>query len=213
MERDLLSSLTVGFAEANGNHHTTRIARSANSPSDQDLIDAVLVGDTTQFDGLVSRYSDRIYHFILKNIRQTAIAEELTQETFVEAYRKLPAFKGEAKFSSWLFGIALNRARNYFNRSPDRHRCYLPVEVVSHSIPADGNPVQYLERKQALLALQQAIDALPPELQEGLILVVLEELSYEEAAQVMGIPIGTVKSRVHRARDLLRGSMKPNLDG
>jgi RNA polymerase sigma-70 factor, ECF subfamily len=213
MEQDLLSTLTAGFAEAGGNHRTTMIASSANSPSDQDLIDAVLVGDTARFDGLVSRYSDRIYRFILKNIGQTAIAEELTQETFVEAYRKLPTFKGEAKFSSWLFGIALNRVRNYINRSPDRHHYYLPVEVLRHDITADGNPAQCLERKQSLLALQQAIYTLPTELQEGLILVVLEGLSYEEAAQIMGIPIGTVKSRVHRARDLLRESMKPNLDG
>jgi RNA polymerase sigma-70 factor, ECF subfamily len=213
MEQDLLSTLTAGFAEAGGNHRTTMIASSANSPSDQDLIEAVLVGDTARFDGLVSRYSDRIYRFILKNLGQTAIAEELTQETFVEAYRKLPTFKGEAKFSSWLFGIALNRVRNYINRSPDRHRCSLPVEVLRHGITAAGNPVQCLERKQALLALQQAIYTLPTELQEGLILVVLEELSYEEAAQILGIPIGTVKSRVHRARDMLRESMKANLDG
>jgi RNA polymerase sigma-70 factor (ECF subfamily) len=213
MEQDLLSSLTVGFAEANGNHHTPRMASPANSPGDQDLIDAVLVGDTARFDGLVSRYSNPIYRFILKNTRQTAIAEELTQETFVEAYRKLPTFKGEARFSSWLFGIALNRVRNYINRSPDRHRCYLPVEVLGRGVTADGNPVQSLERKQALLALQRAIYTLPTDLREGLILVGLEGLSYEEAAQIMGIPIGTVKSRVHRARDMLRESMKPSLDG
>ncbi len=84
--------------------------------SDGTLIEAVLVGDASQFEALVRRYSHGIYRFLLKHVGSAALAEDLAQETFVEAYRHLATFKGEAKFSTWLYGIALNRLRNYLNR-------------------------------------------------------------------------------------------------
>ena len=212
MGQDLLSTPSSGCAEASKNHQMTTFASSDNYPSEQELIDMAVAGDATGFNGIVSRYSNRIYRFILKNLGNTAVAEDLTQETFVEAYRKLPAFKGEAKFSTWLFGIALNRVRNYVNRSPDRRRDCIPAEILCHADTADGNPIGFLEKKRTLLALQRAIYTLPTKLRESLILVVLEELSYEEAAQIMGIATGTVKSRVHRARNMLRESMKLGFD-
>ena len=181
---------------------------AAQSERDQPLSDAVLAGDPAQFNGLVRRYANRLYRFILKHVEDTAVAEDLTQETFVEAYRQLPKFRGEAKFSTWLFGIALNKVRNYINRSPDWRQRHSPMPVLCPDLVSDGNPMQLLERKQTLLALQRAIETLPIELHESLILVVMEELSYEEAAPLLGIPVGTLKSRVHRARDLLRRSMR-----
>jgi RNA polymerase sigma factor (sigma-70 family) len=132
---------------------------------DRVLIDAVLAGDAIQFEGLVLRYSSGVYRFILKNVGSTAIAEDLTQETFVEAYRNLATFKADAKFSTWLFGIALNRLRKHLNRSPDRHHDYLftddaiettkrheiEVEVV---LPQEN--INYIDLEQ----LQMAIDNL-----------------------------------------------------
>jgi RNA polymerase sigma-70 factor, ECF subfamily len=196
---------------------TTRAAIPPDHPaqpeSDQQLIDAVLAGDPAQFNGLVMRYANRLYRFILKNIGHAALAEDLAQETFVEAYRQLPTFRGEAKFSTWLFGIAVNKIRNYINRSPDGRQQHSPMRIPRSNPASDGNPTQLLEKKQTLLALQQAIETLPTELRESLILVAMEELPYEEAAQLLGIPVGTLKSRVHRARDLLRQSMRLDVDG
>ena len=196
---------------------TTRAAISPDHPaqpeSDQPLIDAVLAGDPAQFNGLVMRYANRLYRFILKNVGHAALAEDLAQETFVEAYRQLPTFRGEAKFSTWLFGIALNKIRNYINRSPDGRQQHSPMRILRSDPASDGNPTQLLEKKQTLLALQQAMETLPTELRESLILVAMEELPYEEAAQLLGIPVGTLKSRVHRARDLLRRSMRLEADG
>jgi RNA polymerase sigma-70 factor (ECF subfamily) len=95
---------------------------------------------------LVSRYSSQVYRFILKNVGNTIIAEDLTQETLVEAYRKLATFKAEAKFSTWLFSIALNRLRNHLNRSPDRRYDHLSAESLYLTIANEGNPVQCLEK-------------------------------------------------------------------
>jgi RNA polymerase sigma-70 factor (ECF subfamily) len=196
---------------------TTRAATPPDHPaqpeSDQPLIDAVLAGDSAQFNGLVTRYANRLYRFILKNVGHAALAEDLAQETFVEAYRQLPTFRGEAKFSTWLFGIALNKIRNYINRSLDCRQRHFPMRILRSDPASDGNPTQLLEKKQTLLALQRAIETLPTELHESLILVAMEELPYEEAARILGIPVGTLKSRVHRARDLLRLSMRLEADG
>jgi RNA polymerase sigma-70 factor (ECF subfamily) len=181
---------------------------AAQPERDQPLIDAVLAGDPAQFNGLVRRYANPLYRFILKHVGHAAVAEDLTQETFVEAYRQLPTFRGKAKFLTWLFGIALNKVRNYIYRSPDWRQPHSRAPVLGPDLVNDGNPPQVLERKQTLLALQRAIDMLPTELRESLILVAMEELPYEQAAPLLGIPVGTLKSRVHRARDLLRRSMR-----
>jgi RNA polymerase sigma-70 factor (ECF subfamily) len=183
-------------------------SRAAQPESDQPLIDAVLAGDTTQFNGLVTRHANRLYRYILKNVGHTAGAEDLTQETFVEAYRQLSTFRGEAEFATWLFGIALNKIRNYINRSPDVRQRHSHMRVLSLDFARDADPTQLLEKKQTLMALQQAIKTLPIDLRESLILVAMEELPYERAAQILDIPVGTLKSRVHRARELLRQSMQ-----
>jgi RNA polymerase sigma-70 factor (ECF subfamily) len=183
-------------------------SHAAQPESDQRLIDAVLAGDTAQFNGLVMRHANRLYRSILKNVEHTAVAEDLTQETFVEAYRQLSTFRGEAEFVTWLFGIALNKIRNYINRSPDVRRHHSHLRVLSLDFVRNDNPTQILEKKQTLMALQQAIEMLPTALRESLILVVMEELPYERAAQLLEIPVGTLKSRVYRARELLRQNMQ-----
>ena len=182
--------------------------RAAQSESDQPLIDAVLAGDTAQFNSLVMRYANRLYHFILKNVGHVPFAQDLTQETLLEAYRQLSTFRGEATFSTWLFGIALNKVRNYINRSPDWRQQHSHIRVLYPDFTNHGDPTQLLETKQTLQALQRAIETLPMPLRESLILVVMEELPYETAAQILAIPVGTLKSRVHRSRELLKQSMR-----
>jgi RNA polymerase sigma factor (sigma-70 family) len=111
-----------------------------------------------------------------------------------------------------LYGIALNRLRNYLKRSPDFHSDHLAAELLALTTARDNNPIQHIEEKQRLLALQRAITDLSPELREVIMLVALEEPPYEAAAQIIGIPIGTVKSCMHRARSLLRERMAATLE-
>jgi RNA polymerase sigma-70 factor (ECF subfamily) len=231
MHPDLLPTPPLGFPEGNADYHLAKTAGSGDPTAnpavrnevppegsaptatpDRVLIDAVLAGDAIQFEGLVLRYSSWVYRFILKNVGSTAIAEDLTQETFVEAYRKLATFKAEAKFSTLLFGIALNRLRNHLNRSPDHRNDHLSTEILYLTIASESNPSHSLEKKQRLLMLQRAITGLSTELREVITLVALEELSYEAAAHIIGIPVGTVKSRMHRARSLLRESIASALE-
>jgi RNA polymerase sigma factor (sigma-70 family) len=192
MHPDLVPMLPFGFPDGHEDYHLAKtsgpgdptanpavlneVLPGGSAPMatpDRVLIDAVLAGDAIQFEGLVLRYSSWVYRFILKNVGSTAIAEDLTQETFVEAYRKLAAFKAEAKFSTWLFGIALNRLRNHLNRSPDRRHDHLSAEILYLTIASESNPLHCLEKKQRLLTLQltfrtlfrssEAILAEPPE--------------------------------------------------
>ena len=192
MDSDLLPKPTPEFPGATKDGYDASITESRcdaiQTDSDRTLIEAVLVGDASQFESLVQRYSPGIYRFLLKHAGSAAIAEDLAQETFVEAYRHLASFKGESKFSTWLYGLALNRLRNSRNRSPDRHSDHLAAELLVFTTARDNNPIQHLEEQQRLLALQRAITDLPPELREVIMLVALEELSYQWCALAALMP-------------------------
>jgi RNA polymerase sigma-70 factor (ECF subfamily) len=171
--------------------------------SDQSLVAAVLDGDADCFSLLVTRHQDRVYRFILKNINHAADAQDLAQDTFVEAYLNLPSFRGDSGFSTWLFGIALNRIRNYVNRAPERRFNHVSVDFLCELMSTADNPSIALEKRELLLAVRQGMDRLPPDLRQILILVSFEKISYKEAAELLNIPMGTVKSRLNRAREVL----------
>ena len=172
--------------------------------SEQDLINTVLNGDLQAFEVVVRRYGDRMYRFILKYIADRATAEDLTQETFISAFQTLDRFNFQAKFSTWLFGIALNKIRNYYNRSPEARYEFVSVERLHNFKSPDRSPQQVLEEKNIILAVQRRIEQLPADMREILILAALEGFSYEEIAQILHIPVGTVKSKLFRARELIR---------
>lgn len=169
---------------------------------------AARAGDASAFAELVREHHARVWRFILKQVHNPADAEELAQETFLAAWRGLGSFQGNSRFSTWLLGIALNLSRNHCNRSPGRHEATLPEGEHLDALLVDENdPAERVHRKQLLRALDRALARLPQELRETTLLVRLEGLSMEEAAELLAIPAGTVKSRLSRARSLLLQSM------
>jgi RNA polymerase sigma-70 factor, ECF subfamily len=175
---------------------------------DQLIIESVLKGDVNRFEALVLKYRDKLFRFLIKNVRETDLAEDLTQEAFVEAFRSLGKFRRESSFSTWLIGIALNLSRNHFRKNRKKLEQVLLPENKADQNSYGDNPLDVLMKKKLLIGLEDEIHNLPEELRESLILISLEEYSYEETAKIVGIPIGTVKSRVFRAREMLREAMK-----
>lgn len=175
------------------------------------LATAACDGDAQAFHQLVERHRNRIYRFLLKHAISSAEAEELTQDVFLQAYLALPTFKGNSRFLSWLTGIALNLVRNFTTRSPWRLMeiggdaiAENEDSAASSGAVCSGNPEHAAAFSAALAALAGCLGRLPTDARECLMLVCVEELSYEEAAIVLCEPVGSVKSRVNRSRKLLR---------
>jgi RNA polymerase sigma-70 factor (ECF subfamily) len=175
----------------------------SNEENERIIIDAVIAGDSDQFDLLVTKYRDRVFRFILKG-DGTGSAEDLTQETFLEAYKNLKKFQGRSKFSTWLFGIALNLSRNHYNRSPENQFQTLSMEYFTNLPSNDESLPKILEDKKYMFDLKRQIDALDDPLREVLFLCSIEGLPYAEVAELLQIPEGTVKSRLYTARKTLR---------
>ena len=177
-------------------------------PEDILLIKKVIAGDVDQFNIFVDLYQDRIFKFFIKRFNDPVTAADLAQDVFVEAYRKLCNFQGNSKFSTWLFGIALNIARNYSNRSPDMRMKSNPIPLSTASTDKGENYLEDFLREKSLLVFKKEMDNLPDDLREALLMVSFEEFTYMETAAIINIPIGTVKSRVYKARQLLQDAMK-----
>jgi RNA polymerase sigma-70 factor (ECF subfamily) len=160
--------------------------------------------DEAIFRKLVQDHRHRLYRFVVKHIGWSSDAEDITQQAFVEAAHSFATFKGESELSTWLYGIAMNLVRNYLSRAPHRRYTFEDDEVLNETASHNPDPSRQLQNTQAVRALQAALDDLPPEMRDVLLLVAYEELSYEDAAIMMSIPVGTVRSRVSRARATLR---------
>ena len=174
--------------------HSVEPARGLDDDVDQEQL----------FRDLVSRHQRRLYNFVLKNIGNPSDAEEIAQQAFVEAAASLRTFRGESELSSWLYGIAMNLVRNHLSRAPHRRYTIEDESVLETHVSPDAGPLTRLESARMLESLRRELDELPPDMRDVLLLVAVEDLSYEEAAVMLSIPIGTVRSRVSRARDALR---------
>lgn len=180
---------------------------------DHELVERARAGERAAFDLLVARYQRRLLRLVLRLLRDPAEAEDVVQETFLKAYRALPRFRGEAAFYTWLYRIALNGARNAILRRRQRSA---PHGVAPSQLPAPvpeiGTPESMLLSKQVMLAIDAALEALPLELRTAIVLREIEGLSYEEIAQIMECPLGTVRSRIFRAREAIARRLRPLLD-
>lgn len=132
----------------------------------------------------------------------------MTQDTFLEVYRNLHRFQGASKFSTWVMGIALNISRNYRSRAPERRYQFQSDEVLERYSDSGPTPHAQAHINEAVQAVQQGLDELPGDLREALVLVAMEGMSYEQAAEVAGVPVGTAKNRVFRARRMLRDMLR-----
>jgi len=161
-------------------------------------------GDKAAFSVLVECHQNRLYRFILKNVHCPAQARDLAQESLLQAYLCLDSFNGSARFSTWLTGIALNLTRNHLNRGPQRLFIDDGEEHLSSMSNTLDDPSLRHQKNTEMAALAEAIADLPADMRECLVLVALEGHSYEEATQLLAVPVGTVKSRICRARQKLR---------
>lgn len=161
----------------------------------------------THLHGLVRLHGSRLYRFIYQKIGHVADAQDLVQQTFLEAHRALPSFKGDSELSTWLYGIAKNLVRNYLTRSPHRRFEFCSDELLMEEQHAGPSPMDALDQGQQLRALTLAMSEIPEHMRQLVWMVVVDELSYEEAAAALNIPKGTVRSRLSRARSALRARM------
>ena len=156
------------------------------------------------FRELVAQHRERLYRFVLKHIGHSTEAEDLAQQAFVEAARTFETFRGESQLSTWLYGIAMNLVRNHLSRAPQRLYRFEDESALDDTAAETANPCEHLEMAQMVRLLDNELAELMPEMREVLLLVALDDMSYEEAAELLSVPIGTVRSRVSRARAQLR---------
>lgn len=158
----------------------------------------------TVFRDLLARHRDRLYRFVLRHIGHATEAEELAQQAFAEAARTYVNFRGESQLSTWLYGIAMNLVRNHLSRSPQRLYHFEDDSALDDTAAADADPEQQCAMNQLVRLLERELQDLMPEMRQVLLLVAVDDMSYEDAAELLNVPIGTVRSRVSRARTHLR---------
>jgi RNA polymerase sigma factor (sigma-70 family) len=157
-----------------------------------------------RFRALFEEYRRPLYRFVLRSIGNAADAEDLAQQAFLEAYRGMGSFRGESELSTWLYGIAMNLVRNYLNRAPHRVRQYEPEGVLETLAGEADGPEELIERMELATRLYAQVESLSDDLKQIFLLIAIEGASYEEAAQRLSIPLGTVRSRLFRAREMLK---------
>jgi RNA polymerase sigma-70 factor (ECF subfamily) len=187
--------------------------------ADQALVEQVQRGDKRAFELLVAKYQRKIFRLLSRLIRDAAEIEDVAQEAFIKAYRALPNFRGESAFYTWLYRIAINTAKNYLVAQGRRAPTTTETEIDEAENFDEGDqlrdvntPDSMLLSKQVGEAVNRAIEKLPEDLRTAIILRELEGLSYEEIAETMNCPIGTVRSRIFRAREAIAEELRPLLD-
>lgn len=186
---------------------------------DQQLVERVQRGDKAAFDLLVIKYQRKIFRLLSRLIRDPAEVEDVAQEAFIKAYRALPNFRGDSAFYTWLYRIAINTAKNWLVSQGRRAPTSTETEIEEAETFDDGEQLRDLNTPDAMLltrqvgdAVNRAIEALPEDLKTAIVLRELEGLSYEEIAETMNCPIGTVRSRIFRAREAIAEELRPVLN-
>lgn len=184
---------------------------------DRALVERVQRGDSTAFDALVRKYQHRVIGLVGRYVRDWSECQDVAQEVFMRAYRALGNFRGDAQFSTWLHRIAVNTAKNHLvaqNRRPPTD----DIDVMdaeqfdpSFRLRDTDTPEHELLRQEIERTVMDAVNRLPQELREAITLREVEGLSYDEIAERMGCPIGTVRSRIFRAREAIDTQLRPLL--
>lgn len=190
--------------------------------SDALLVERAVAGDQRAFELLVIKYQRRIERLIGRMVRDTNLVEDIAQETFIRAYRALHQFRGDAQFYTWLYRIAVNTAKRFLLKLKNDPAVFQSSLQGSdeedetfqrRSEPStDETPESVLAAKEIGQAVSAALEALPDDLKQALTLREMDGLSYEEIADVMNCPLGTVRSRIFRAREAVSARIKPMLD-
>jgi RNA polymerase sigma-70 factor (ECF subfamily) len=186
---------------------------------DQLLVDRAQHGDKKAFELLVVKYQRKLMRLISRLIRDQAEAEDVVQEAFIKAYRALPQFRGDSAFYTWLYRIGINTAKNYLVTQGRRAPTSTEADVEEAETFDDGDQLRDINTPESMLATKQiaetvnlAMEVLPEELRIAITLREIEGLSYEDIAEAMHCPIGTVRSRIFRAREAIAEKLRPLLD-
>lgn len=185
--------------------------------TDQLLVARAREGDNRAFDMLVLKYQQKVAGLISRYIRDSSEIMDVTQEAFLKAYRALPGFRGESAFYTWLYRIAINTVKNHLvaqGRRPPGDDVEADVAEgmeMGSRLRDVGTPESYLLTDEIAQAVQQALDDLPDDLRTAIVLREFEGMSYEEIATTMECPIGTVRSRIFRAREAIDKRLRPLL--
>lgn len=187
-------------------------------PTDLALVARVQQGDKRAFDLLVSRYQHRIIKLVSRFVRDRDEAMDVAQDAFIKAYRALPGFRGDSAFYTWLYRIAINTAKNHLAALSRRPREAEVTDADGEEIGVeelqadDETPEKTLQVEQMKQIIFETIEGLPPDLRTAILLREMDGLSYEDIAQAMNCPVGTVRSRIFRAREVIEGRLKPLLE-
>jgi len=184
---------------------------------DQALVERVQRGDKAAFDLLVRKYQHKVIKVISRYVRDQSEVYDVAQEAFIKAYRALPRFRGDSAFYTWMYRIAINTAKNYLvaqgRRMPNVDIDAQEAEQYegASGLREQATPEHLLMRDQVESTVYSAIDQLPGDLRTAITLRELEGLSYEEIAEAMDCPVGTVRSRIFRAREAIDKKLRPLL--
>ncbi len=192
-------------------------------PQDSDilLVQRTVAGDQKAYSLLVLKYQRRIQRLVGRMVRDVDLVEDITQETFIRAYRALHQFRGDAQFYTWLYRIAVNTAKKFLlelKHDPTVSEGFLANDDDDETSwrksepTSDEGPESILAAKEIAAVVNAAMDDLPDDLRQAVILREIEGLSYEEIATAMNCPVGTVRSRIFRAREAISARVKPLLD-
>ena len=191
----------------------------ADRDIDQQLVERAQRGDKQAFDLLVSKYQRKLGRLLSRFIRDPGEVEDVAQEAFIKAYRALPSFRGDSAFYTWLYRIGINTAKNYLVAMGRRAPTTTEFDADEAESFEDGDQLRDINTPESVLAskeiaatVQKAMEDLPDELRTAIELREIEGLSYEEIASIMNCPIGTVRSRIFRAREAIAARLRPLVD-
>lgn len=186
---------------------------------DQQLVERAQKGDKHAFELLVAKYQRKLGRLLSRFIRDAAEVEDVSQEAFIKAYRALPSFRGESAFYTWLYRIGVNTAKNYLVAQGRRAPTSTDFDADEAETFEDADQLRDINTPESLMQTRQigetvnaAVESLPEELRTAIVLREIEGLSYEDIAATMNCPIGTVRSRIFRAREAVAAKLRPLLD-
>ena len=186
---------------------------------DQLLVQRAQRGDKRAFEVLVEKYQHKLARLVSRLVRDPGEAEDVTQEAFIKAYRALPAFRGDSAFYTWLYRIGINTAKNYLMALGRRAPTSTEVEAEDAEGYEEGEQLRDINTPESMLLSKEiaqtvnaTIEQLPEELRTAIQLREIEGMSYEDIARIMDCPIGTVRSRIFRAREAIAERLRPLLD-
>ena len=197
------------------------LTSASSGDSDAQLVERTVAGDQKAFELLVIKYERRIQRLIGRMVRDVDLVEDIAQETFIRAYRALAQFRGDAQFYTWLYRIAVNTAKKFLmdlKRNPTVSENFFKLadddetSPVENELTSPETPDAVLASKEIAEMVNSAMDALPEELRQAITLREIEGLTYEEIADAMNCPIGTVRSRIFRAREAISQKIRPMLE-